>query len=111
MRNGNITNILLLAIAVALTVIAMKPLLAPKPAHAVSAAPYPLYIEPGVYVLRAPDGTNNVYGKVAVDMQNGKIWGFPTLNGSPYPVDMNSTKPPESHPIELGTFAFQDTEK
>jgi hypothetical protein len=108
MRNQKTTNILLLTIALALCAIALRPYLAPPPTHAVSAAPYPLYIEPGVYMLRSPDGTTNIYGKIVVDLQNGTIWGFPTLEDAPYPVDMTSTKLPVSHPMPLGTFAFQD---
>lgn len=104
------TNILLSTIAIALIAIAIRPLIAPKPAQAVGEA-YPLYVEPGVTMLRSPDGTSNVYGKVMIDMATGKIWGFPTLTNAPYPVDVSTTKPSISHPIFLGTFALQDTEK
>ena len=56
----------------------------------------PLYFEPGTYMLRAPDGSQQVYGKVAVDMRNGKIWGFPTLTQDPYPSNPTATTPPEA---------------
>lgn len=62
-------------------------------------------------MLRSPDGNQQVYGRMVVDLQTGKIWGFPTLNSAPYPVDIGSTKPPVSHPFLLGTFAFGDMEK
>jgi hypothetical protein len=110
MSNAKITNILLFIIALALSVIAAKPFFAPHSAQATTES-YPLYVEPGMTMLRAPDGTSNLYGKVMIDMSTGNIWGFPTLNQAPYPVDINSTKPPVSHPMLLGNFALQDTTK
>jgi hypothetical protein len=44
-----------------------------------SGQPYPFYIEPGIVMLRAPDGSKQVYGRMVVDLGNGKISGFPTL--------------------------------
>ena len=111
MKTSTITNFLLLVIAVTLIAIAARPLHSPRPAQAQSAAPYPFYIEPGVQMLRSPDGTTQVYGRMVVDMRNGSIWGFPTLTSAPYPVDIGSTKPPISHPFLLGTFAFSDVDK
>ena len=111
MRNPATTNILLLLIAIALMAIAIEPLRQPHPAQAQTSAPYPLYIEPGTQMLRSPDGTSQVYGRVMVDLQNGKIWGFPTLTTAVYPVDISNAKPPVSHPFLLGTFALADTEK
>lgn len=110
MNNRRITNILLCIIALALSAIAVKPFFAPHSAQA-NTQPYPLYVEPGVTMLRAPDGTSNLYGKVMIDLSTGNVWGFPTLNQAPYPVDVNSAKPPVSHPILLGNFALQDTAK
>ena len=107
----NTTNVLLLIIAMALLAIAIEPLVKPRPAEAQALAAYPLYFEPGIYMLRAPDGTSQVYGKVAVDLQTGRIWGFPTYGQQPYPVDVASTKPPTSRPMPLGRFALEDTEK
>jgi len=107
----NITNILLLVIAVALVAIAVEPLITPHPAQAQVQGTYPLFFEPGVYLLRAPDGTSQIYGKVVVDLRTGKIFGFPTYGQQPYPVDVASTKPPTSRPIVLGTFALEDTDK
>ncbi len=111
MKNLATTNILLLLIAIALMAIAIEPLRQPHPTQAQNSAPYPLYIEPGTQMLRSPDGTSQVYGRVMVDLQDGKIWGFPTLTMAAYPVDISSTKPPVSHPFLLGTFALADTEK
>lgn len=64
-----------------------------------------LYIEPGVYSLRAADGSRVQLGKVVVDLRTGKIWGFPTGTSSPYPVSVNgSSEPPVSRPFLLGKF-------
>ena len=81
----NITNLLLLVIAMALLAIAIEPLVKPRSAHAQVMADFPLYFEPGVYLLRAPDGTSQIYGKVVIDMRSGKICGFPTYGQQPYP--------------------------
>lgn len=113
MRGNRTTNLLLLAIAIALTVIAIRPLLAPSTAaHAdAGTGAYPVYIEPGVQMLRTPSGTDQVLGKVVVDLRNGKVWGFPTTTQSDYPIDIGSRKPPVSHPIFLGTFDFSDMDQ
>jgi hypothetical protein len=107
----NTTNLLLLVIAVALVAIAIEPFIKPRPAQAQVVADYPLYFEPGVFLLRAPDGTSQIYGKMAIDMRTGRIWGFPTYGQQPYPVDVASTKPPTSKPIALGRFALEDTDR
>lgn len=92
-------------IAVALTVIAFRPMADP-PAVSADSDPFPFYIEPGVEMLRYPDGSAQVYGKVVVDLRNGKIWGFPTGGQSPYPVDTTTPKPPTARPVYLGKYAF-----
>jgi hypothetical protein len=111
MKSNRTTNFLLLVIAVALLAIAIEPFIKPHPAQAQSSAGYPLYIEPGVYMLRAPDGTSQVYGKVMVDLRTGKIYGFPTLGQQPYPVDITSSKPITTRPMTLGRFALEDTDR
>ena len=73
----NTTNVLLLVIAIALLAIAVEPFVTPRSAQAQVMADYPLYFEPGVYMLRAPDGTSQIYGKVAVDLRTGKHTGGP----------------------------------
>lgn len=107
----NTTNALLLVIAVALVAIAIEPFFKPRPAQAQVVADYPLYFEPGVYLLRAPDGTSQIYGKVVVDLRSGKIFGFPTYGQQPYPIDITTTKPITSKPIVLGRFALEDTDR
>ncbi len=118
MKNPTTTNILLLVIAIALIAIAFKPLRQPRLAQAqeqttpaLTTASDPLYIEPGVVMLRSLDGNTQVFGKMVVDLNTGSIWGFPTLTGQPYPVDISSTKPPVSHPMFLGTFALEDIDR
>jgi hypothetical protein len=112
MKPLTLTNLLLLAIAVLLLAILLRPFhTTPTAVHAESAEAYPFYLEPGTYMLRAPDGTTQTYGKVAIDLRNGKIWGFPTLGPQPFPVNMVDSKPQTTHPFALGRFAFEDTNK
>ena len=96
MKNPATTNLLLLVIAIALIAIALRPLRQPRPAQAQDLAPFPVYIEPGTQMLRSPDGSQNVYGKMVVDLQTGNVWGFPTITAAPYPVDISRAKPPVS---------------
>lgn len=79
-------------------------LLRPTTAFAQSGSDDSLYIEPGVRMLRAPDGSRQVLGKVVVDLRNGNVWGFPTTVDQPYPVDVTSQQPPTSKPFLLGKF-------
>jgi hypothetical protein len=112
MRRENLTIALLFIIAAALVAIAVQPIFAPRTAEAQSGNPYPFYIEPGSEMLRAPDGSKQVYGKVVVDLTSGKIWGFPTNAPQSYPIaGIQNNKAPVSRPFELGKFAFEDTNK
>ena len=95
----------LTAIAVLLGVIALRPTAQPAAAAAAGGYSY-LYVEPRTTTLRKPDGTQQVEGKVVIDMRNGDIWGFPTLSGAPYPVDTTRSEPPVSDPMYLGRFNF-----
>ena len=103
------TNLLLLTIALTLLAIALPPYIAPAPVQAQSATPYPFYIEPGTQMLRAPDGSKQVNGRVVVDLRNGNVWGFPTFVADTYPINTGSNTPPTSHPFLLAKFAFGDT--
>jgi len=111
MKNDTVTKLLLSVIAIALIAIAIRPYMTPAPAHAQSGAAYPVYIEPGVQMLKSSDGKKQVYGRVVVDLRTGKIWGFPTITTDPYPFDALNSKPRTSHPFELGRFAFEDMDK
>lgn len=111
MKNTSLTNFLLTIIAIALIAIAARPYLTPKTVKAQSSQPYPFYFEPGTQMLRAPDGTRQLYGRVVIDMRTGKVWGFPTYTPDTYPVNPVDTKPQISHPFALGRFAFEDTDR
>ena len=111
MKSRTSTNVMLTLIAVLLMAIAARPFYTPATASAQSAHPYPFFIEPGTQMLRAPDGSRQVYGRVVVDMRNGKIWGFPTYSQDTYPSNATKSEPVTSHPFVLGRFAFEDTEK
>ena len=110
MKNDRASKLLLSVIAIALVAIAIRPYLAPEPAHAQNAA-YPVFIEPGVQMLKSSDGSKQVYGRMVVDLRTGKIWGFPTMTTDPYPFNALNSKPETSHPFELGRFAFEDMDK
>ncbi len=102
---------LLLVIAVSLGVLALRPLLVPAAVNAQGPEVYPFYIEPGIVMLHSPDGSRQVYGRMVVDLRNGKVWGFPTLTQDPYPTNAMSNTPTTSHPFLLAKFAFNDTDK
>ncbi len=102
---------LLLTIALLMAVIAFRPVVQPVPVSAQASDALPFYIEPGVTMLRKPDGTAQMYGKMVVDMRTGDIWGFPTMTQSPFPVDTTSTNPPKSHPMYLGKFLLSDAHR
>lgn len=110
MKIDIVTRLALIVIAVCLMITVFRPVAAPAVVEAQS-APYPFYVEPGYVMLRTPDASQQVLGKMVIDMRNGKIWGFPTLGDSPYPIDITSKTPPTSHPIYLGKLAFGDAEK
>ena len=106
MRIDLYTKCVLTGIAVTLGVVALRPALFPAPVAAASADYSYLYVEPRVTTLRRPDGGEQVQGKVFIDMRNGDVWGFPTLSGAPYPVDLTNPQPPVSMPMYLGKFDF-----
>lgn len=105
------TKAMLIAIAVLLGMIAFRPVVHAVPVQAQASEAHPFYIEPGYTMLRKPDGTSQVYGKVAIDMRTGDIWGFPTTVQGPYPIDNAKTVPPKSYPMYLGKFMFSEATK
>jgi hypothetical protein len=111
MKLDRMQTYLLLLIAVFLAAIAVRPYVALPAVQAQSSEAYPFYVEPGTYMLRAPDGSQQVLGKVVIDMRNGNIWGFPTLIREPYPATGTQTTPQTSHPFLLGKFALSDMDK
>ncbi|MGA2949041.1 MAG: hypothetical protein WBP65_10960 [Candidatus Sulfotelmatobacter sp.] len=106
-----LVKFLLLLIAVSLGVIVLRPYLTPPIVVAQSGEGHPFYIEPGTSMLRAPDGSRQVLGKVVIDLRNGNVWGFPTMTQDPYPAAGAQTTPQTSHPFLLGKFALADTDK
>jgi hypothetical protein len=111
-KMDGLVKTLLLLIAIFLGIIAFRPAIVPPAVKAQSSDGYPFYIEPGVTMLRTPDGSRQVYGKVVVDLRNGKVWGFPTTTqDAPYPVDVVNGGPPTSHPFLLAKYAFGDTDR
>jgi hypothetical protein len=87
--------------------LALRPLLAPEVAKAQTQTASPqLYIEPGVQVINAPDNSIRALGKVAIDLNTGNVWGFPTYADSVYPVTVHpgNKTPPTSTPVFLGKF-------
>jgi hypothetical protein len=111
MRIDSFTKLVLTAIALLLAVIAFRPVVNPVPARAQAQAS-DLYVEPGVEMLRWPDGRGQVLGKVVVDLRTGKVWGLPTGSHQDYPMTTNSSAPPPtSTPFLLGRFDLEALEK
>jgi hypothetical protein len=104
------TNLLLAAIALLLLGLVLRPVRAPEPVMAQS-ADTDYFFEPGTFLVRAPDNSQQVYAKVVVDLRNGRVWAFPTLTPAPYPSDPIYNKPQTSHPFAIGRFALEDTKK
>ena len=99
------TKFILTVIAMLLGVLAFRPALRPLPVRAQADSPR-FYVEPGNTLVRKPGGELQVQGKMVIDLQNGDIWGFPTNQDLPYPVDFINDKPPVSPAIYLGRFDF-----
>lgn len=105
------THSLLLGIAIFLAGFLVHSYVAPPSVRADSGDGYAVFVEPGVSMLRAPDGSQQVLGKVVIDLRTGNIWGFPTFTQDPYPATGINTHPQVSHPFLLGKYAFSDMGK
>jgi len=101
----------LAAIVCLLAAAIFRPWSQPVPVQAQSADSRTFFVEPGYTMLRKPDGTGQMYGKMMIDMRTGDIWGFPTLVEGPYPVDTTRTEPPKSHPMYLGKFVLSEASR
>jgi len=110
MKANTTTNLLLAAIALLLLAIVLRPLRFPEAVQA-QTPDVDFYFEPGTFLIRAPDNSQQVYGKVVVDLRNGRVWAFPTLTPQPYPSDPIYNKPQISHPFLIGRFALEDTKR
>jgi hypothetical protein len=95
---------LLAAIVLLLAAIAFRPFTQPGRVFAGQEDPQPFFFEPGTHLVRAPDGSAQFQGKIAIDLRTGDVWGFPTLIKEPYPRDVTSGTPPVSRPVHLGRF-------
>ncbi|HEY0265014.1 MAG TPA: hypothetical protein VGC07_10885 [Granulicella sp.] len=113
MKQSACGTILLAVIAVALVAIALREYAVPISVQAQSALEHRFYVEPGVQMLRFPNGDGQVWGKIMVDLQTGQVWGFPTYATDPYPSPANlaDKKPVTSHPFLLGKFALDEIDK
>jgi len=103
-------EIILTFIALMLALLVVRQYQAPATVRAESEQSN-LFIEPGYLNLRSPDGLTQVQGKMVVNLNNGEIWGFPTLVNGPYPVDLTASKPPVSKPMYLGQFDFSSMKR
>src|ERR1019366_1162689 len=72
-------KLMLLMIVLLLAAVVFRPVVQPAPVQAQAADSRSFYVEPGYTMLREPDGSGQMYGKVMIDMRTGGIWGFPTL--------------------------------
>ena len=104
-------KLVLSMIVVLLGTLVLRPFFQPPPVEAQSVDGRSFYVEPGYTMLRKPDGSGQMYGKMMIDMRTGDIWGFPTLVEGPYPVDPGKSEPPHSRPIYLGKFVLSDAHR
>ncbi len=107
MKLDRTVKTLLGLIALLLGIIAFRPLVNPSAVIA-QASERDFYVEPGTTMLRKPDGSMQVYGKVFIDLRTGDVWGFPTTTTAPYPSNAASSVPPKSYPMYLGRFMLND---
>ncbi len=99
---------LLVVAVIFLGVVAFRPISQPPPVTTQDGSPYPFHIEHEIVALRKSEGTTT-WGKIAVDMRNGGVWGFPMqAQNTPYPVYGPSDSPKVSHPLYLGKMAFSE---
>lgn len=108
MHMGRPSNLLSAILAIALLTNLAFFLHKPEPVAAQAGNVDPIYFEPGVYMLRLPDG-GQVLGKVVVNLRTGGVWGFPTNSSNPYPMSPIDTRQQTSHAVPLGRFALAET--
>jgi len=101
-------KLMLAIIALLLGALLFRPVVQPAPVQAQAGDGRSFFVEPGYTMLRKPDGSGQVYGKMMIDMRTGDIWGFPTLVEGPYPVDVAKPEPPKSRPMYLGKFVLSE---
>ena len=62
-----------------------------------------LRFDPEVRQIDMPDGSASLSGRIAIDLQTGYVYGFPT-NGVAYPRNLQNHALAVSKPILLGRF-------
>jgi hypothetical protein len=110
MKLDSFVKLLLVLIVLLLAALVIRPVVQPPPVEA-QADGRSFYVEPGYTMLRKPDGSGQMYGKMMIDMRTGDIWGFPTMVESPYPVDAAKPEPPKSRPMYLGKFVLSEASR
>jgi hypothetical protein len=108
MRLDWFVKLMLLLIVLFLGSLVFRPVFQPAPVQAQARDGSSFYVEPGYTMLRKPDGSGQMYGKMMIDMRTGDIWGFPTLVEGPYPVDVSKAEAPKSRPMYLGKFVLSE---
>jgi hypothetical protein len=111
MRLDWFAKLTLSLIVALLGILVLRPFFQPAPVQAQAVDGRTFYVEPGYTMLRKPDGSGQMYGKMMIDMRTGDIWGFPTLVDGPYPVDPGKSEPPHSRPVYLGKFVLSDAHR
>lgn len=101
-------KLMLSLVVLFLGALVFRPVVQPALVQAQAGDGRPFYVEPGYTMLRKPDGSGQMYGKMMIDMRTGDIWGFPTLVESPYPVDSTKAEAPKSRPMYLGKFVLSE---
>jgi hypothetical protein len=110
MKIDGFVKFLLVVIVILLGIIVLRPYVAPPVVEAqVGGAYYPMYISRDVVWLPSPKGGPLVAGRVAIDMRNGNIWGFPGFTQDTF--EILDKVLPTSHPILLGKWALADMDK
>ena len=94
----------LTVIAILLAVIASMPLTEPQSAQAATPGDQAfIHFDPDVTKIAFPDGSADVIGRIAIDLRNGHIYGFPT-DELGYPRRPAEGRPATSNPVYLGRF-------
>jgi hypothetical protein len=104
MKADRYTKILLTIIAVFLGMLAFRPFL--TPAHVRAQEPSGcacLQFDPSVTQIVVPNGAASVPGRVAIDLRNGSVYGFPA-DPLGYPRNPGKDQPAVSNPVLLGRF-------
>lgn len=102
MKSTHYTNVVLTAIAVFLGVLALRPIIAPPVVTAANAVSYaPLQFDESLRKIEYSKGS--VMGRIAIDLRNGNIYGFPS-DPLGYPRNPDKSELAVSDPILLGRF-------